>query len=142
MTLVTTIKTLRAVALVPLVIVLGGIGALRSVAAVSSSNVGIVCLPKKGYKVIRHQPAQCTVLANGASFAEGVNLTGLRWRGWGASSTTATGFDLGFHLPYSHIPVALVAYRAIRCGSGAPRVYTRLRVTSAFGTSNVREDGC
>lgn len=85
-------------------------------------------------------PRRCTVLPPSASFSEGVNLAELSWSGWGGATATARGFELGFHLPLSHIPVAVRAdLRTVtRCGV----VYSRLRVTSRYGTTVVRPESC
>jgi hypothetical protein len=91
----------------------------------------------------RRAPRRCTLLPRNASFAEGANLARLRWRGWGRRSATATGIERGFHLPFSHIPVAVTAFRlrADRCGRRI-RLYTRVRTSSRFGTGTVRLPAC
>ena len=113
--------------------------AARHSAALEAPSVGIVCnLPKR---VVRVAPSKCDVLPAAASFAEGLALVGLRWRGWGGSSVTGTGFETGFHLPLSHIPVAVVAYQRVRCSNGA-QLYTRVRSSSSYGTVVAQADGC
>src|SRR5262249_40683004 len=106
-----------------------------------ASTVGIVCNDNIRKPVVRVAPAKCTVLPPMASFSEGSNLSGLRWRMWGGASATGTGFEQGFHLPLEHIPVAVVAYQIVRCASGQ-LLYTRLRLSSSYGTSNVHAQGC
>jgi hypothetical protein len=106
----------------------------------AAARVGIVCNDKPR-TVVRTAPRKCTVLPPRASFAEGANLAGIRWRSWGGISATATGFELGFHLPLSHEPVAIVAYQVRRCPSGV-NVYTRLRVSSRYGTTVARAQEC
>jgi hypothetical protein len=80
------------------------------------------------------RPGGCTQF--GGSFARSVNLGGLRWRQWGGGSATATGFERGFHLPFSRIPVGVIAFGRRSCGSR--QVYTRLRASSQYGTTTVR----
>jgi hypothetical protein len=79
-------------------------------------------------------PRRCDTLGGHDSFASGANLAGLRWFGWGRATATATGIELGYHLPFAHVPVHVSAYRRRRADCG-DYVYTRLRVTSKFGTT-------
>ena len=109
--------------------------------AAGSSRVGVVCNDSTAKPVVRVAPGKCMILPPRAAFAEGSNLSQLRWRTWGGTSAIGTGFERGFHLPLAHIPVAVVAYRVVKCESGV-RLYTRLRVSSIYGTSNVRAQGC
>jgi hypothetical protein len=83
------------------------------------------------------------VLPPSASFADGVNLKNLRWQHRGKSTATATGSELGFHLPASNIRVTVTAYRlrGDECGNGI-RIYTRLRVKSRYGTTVVKVQPC
>src|SRR4051794_28258976 len=69
--------------------------------------------------VPRRAPRRCLILDG--SFAESVNLADIRWRGWGGSTAKASGVELGFHVPYAHIPVRIKAWRPRRdqCGSNA-----------------------
>jgi hypothetical protein len=106
----------------------------------AAARVGIVCNDRPR-TVVRTAPRRCTVLPPRASFSEGVNLAGIRWRSWGGISATGTGFELGFHLPFSREPVAIVAYRIRRCPSGLS-VYTRVRVSSRYGTTAARAQEC
>jgi hypothetical protein len=109
--------------------------------ATTLPRVGLVCNDSLAKPVIRGAPWKCTILPPRAAFAEGANLIGLRWRTWGGSSATGTGFERGFHLPLTRTSVAVVVYRIVSCKSGV-RLYTRLRVSSSYGTSNVRAQGC
>jgi hypothetical protein len=111
------------------------------VGARSSTTVAIVCNDSTGKPVARVAPSRCEVLPPQASFSQGVNLAVLKWRSWGGSSATGTGFELGFHLPFAHVSVAVVAYRIIECRNGT-RLYSRLRASSSYGTTNVRAQGC
>jgi hypothetical protein len=108
----------------------------------ASGRPGIVCNDSFTKPVVRVAPVRCVILPPRASFSEGVNLVGLSWRSWGGPSATGTGFERGFHLPYSHIPAAVVAYRLVTCSDGS-RLYTRLRVISNYGGGGaVRAQGC
>jgi hypothetical protein len=107
----------------------------------AASPVGVVCNDRPARPVVRVAPAKCTILPPRASFAQGLNLARLRWRGWGGRSATGTGFERGFHLPLSNVPVAVVAYRIVVCPNGR-RLYTRFRASSMFGTTNTRAQGC
>jgi hypothetical protein len=66
-----------------------------------------------------------------------VNLAGLSWHNWGYSETTATGVDRGYHLPFSNIKVSVRAYRR-QLGDCGDYIYTRLSVTSVYGTTLVK----
>ena len=117
------------------------VASFLAASATGSSRVGIVCNDSTAKPVVRVKPQKCTILPPRVAFAEGSNLSQLRWRTWGGTSAIGTGFERGFHLPLAHIPVAVVAYRVVKCESGV-RLYTRLRVSSIYGTSNVRAQGC
>jgi hypothetical protein len=114
---------------------------LLASAAAPRGTVGIVCNDNQKRPVVRHAPLKCEVLPPLAAFAEGLNLVGLQWRNWGGSSATGTGYERGFHLPFEHIPVAVVAYQIVTCSDGS-RLYTRLRASSSYGTTSVRAQGC
>jgi hypothetical protein len=107
----------------------------------AASPVGVVCNDRQAKPVVRVAPTKCTILPPRASFAEGLNLARLKWRGWGGRSATGAGFERGFHLPLSNEPVAIVAYRLVVCPNGH-QVYTRFRASSRFGTTNARAQGC
>jgi hypothetical protein len=134
-------RQIRRTAWVAIAAVVVGIAATGVGAEAGSSRVGITCNDKPSKPAVRVRPTKCTILPGQASFAEGSNLAGLVWRSWGGAVATGTGFELGFHLPLSHIPAALVAYRLMSCSDGT-RVYSRVRVTSSYGTGNVRAQGC
>lgn len=111
----------------------------------AATPVRIVCTTGKAGDEFtpKRAPKRCTLLPRRASFAQGANLASLRWRSWGRSSATATGTELGFHLPYSHVPVSVTAFRLRmdRCGRSL-RLYTRVRASSRFGTTLVRLPAC
>jgi hypothetical protein len=104
----------------------------------------LVCNIGGSTAVLRVAPTACTVLPPEASFAEGVNLVGLRWSGWGSTIATAVGYEQGFHLPLEHIPVRIQAYRLRRNACPGPRVmlYTRVRATSTYGSTVARAQAC
>jgi hypothetical protein len=111
-------------------------------AAAPAAATGIVCLNQAGTKtVVKVKPGSCADFGPGGSFGGGVNLAQLHWSGWGSASATAHGIELGFHLPASRIPVAVVAFRK-RPGCNGGQRYTRLRVSSSYGTTTVRLPTC
>jgi hypothetical protein len=110
-------------------------------ARVAASAVEVVCNDRLAKPAVRVAPTKCTILPPSASFAQGLNLARLRWRGWGGGSATGTGFERGFHLPLSNEPVAVVAYRIVVCPNGR-RLYTRFRASSRLGTTNAHAQGC
>jgi hypothetical protein len=94
----------------------------------------LLCLPKNGaLRTAREHPTSCTTLGPADSLGGAANLAELRWHNWGKATAIATGRERGFHLPLQNIPVRVVAYRrrAADCGDS---VYTRLRITSRYGT--------
>ena len=93
-------------------------------------------------RVVR-RPRSCSTLSPSASFAEGVNLTNLRWRRWGSSIATARGLSRGFK--YQPNSRRLPRYRAtVRVSrpveSDGVRWYTRISVKTRFGTARRRLD--
>jgi hypothetical protein len=108
---------------------------LAVVPAMARSAVRIPCANAQGtsYRFLT-RPGGCTQFGN--SNARSVNLRDLRWRQWGGASATATGFERGFHRPFSRIPVGVIAFGRRSCGSR--QVYTGLRASSRFGTTTVR----
>jgi hypothetical protein len=108
-----------------------------------NSGLRIVCLASGvSFTNARVKPSQCTVLPPRTSISRGSNLGGLTWSHWGSRRATGKGYELGFHLPLSHVPVTVRADRihANRCGAGT--LYTRLRVTSSAGTRTVNPEDC
>ncbi len=91
--------------------------------------------------MLKH-PRRCTILPPSASFASGVNLKALDWKHWGAKHATFEGIELGFHFPLSHIAVHGNAYRLRASPCGGQMVYTRVKVTSRFGTTVARPKPC
>lgn len=113
----------------------------RDLRACRKARAYILCLPRgTSFRKPRAHPRRCTTLGPHDSFAQAMNLTRLRWRGWGRRVARGRGIERGFHLPYSHVRVRLKAYRRRRaCGpNGNDYLYTRLRGTSRFGTTVVR----
>jgi hypothetical protein len=111
-------------------------------ASAKSSRVLIVCNDPPGVAgIVRTTPSKCAVLPPRASFAEGANLRGLRWRSWGGTSAVGTGYEAGLHLPLAHIPAAVLAFGLVRCADG-DFFYSRVRVTTTFGSTTVRAQVC
>jgi len=115
------------------------VAALRSDAA--QDKTFLLCANGDGDQYRRKaEPKQCVIFGPGGIFGGGVNLNSLDWKGWGDSTTTATGIECGFHLPCADINVRVKASRPrIRCGV---RVYTRLKATSQHGSSTPSPSGC
>jgi hypothetical protein len=106
----------------------------RDLKVCRAAKTYLLCLPQhEALRTTRERPTSCTTLGPSDSFGGAANLAKLRWHNWGKATTTATGRERGFHLPLENIPVRVVAYRrwAADCGDN---VYTRLRVTSRYGT--------
>lgn len=102
--------------------------------AVTPAPAAIVCnSPLTGNPLVRRAPLTCTVLPPRASFSQGVNLVGLRWRSWGRPTAYAIGIDRGFHLPFAHIAARVTAF-GLRPDFCHRRLYTSVRVTTAYGT--------
>ena len=98
----------------------------------------IWCLPRGGEdRERRSRPRRCTTLGPNDSFGGSANLAKLRWRKWGRRVARASGIERGFHLPLVRIHVRVAAYRR-RQGCEGDFVYTRLAVTSRYGTTLVR----
>ncbi len=96
----------------------------------------IYCLDARGaHVVLKRHPKACAVFGPGGSFAQGVNLAGLRWRHWGGRRPTATGFSLGFHQPFAHqrVSVRVYARSGLRCGV----LYQLLSVRTGHGPARV-----
>jgi hypothetical protein len=92
--------------------------------------------------VLKQHPLHCTVLPPTAAFAQGVNLKSLDWKHWGSDHATLKGIELGFHLPPERIKVHGSAYRPRPSPCGGQMVYTRVKVTSRFGTTVARPKAC
>jgi hypothetical protein len=102
-----------------------------------SARTYIHCLNSAGTKYLRHRkPKKCAHFGPGGTNGGGVNLTDIKWSKWSGREAKGTGTELGFHLPYSHIPVTIRAYR-VRVVHRR-HVYTRLRAHSKYGTTTVR----
>jgi hypothetical protein len=85
--------------------------------------------------VLRVRPASCIMASSpSAPYARAANLAGLRWKSWGGTRAVASGYELGFHLPYAHIPVVAVLTRPTFVEELNIYVYKRFRVTSRYGT--------
>lgn len=83
----------------------------------------------------RIRPASCNSLGVFSSNADAVNLVQLRWRDWGQPAAMFTGIERGFHLPFANTRVGGVAFRIVTWRGR--RIYSRLRVSSRFGTQTV-----
>lgn len=89
------------------------------------------------------RPTTCPILPHDASLADGADLRGLRWTGWGRGTARATGTTKFFKGYVSPVPVTVTAYglQLSSCGS-AYRVYSRIRVTDRYGSSVYRPETC
>jgi hypothetical protein len=105
--------------------------------AEAAARTYIHCLNSAGTKYLRHRkPKKCAHFGPGGTNGGGVNLTNINWTKWSGREAKGTGTELGFHLPYSNIPVTIRAYRVRVVHSR--HVYTRLRAHSKYGTTTVR----
>ena len=81
------------------------------------------------------RPAKCIVAASpNVSFGQAANLRAIRWSSWGGSRAVGHGYELGFHLPYSHIPATVVLTRPSFVEELGIYVYKHFRVTSRYGS--------
>ena len=121
-------------------------GVLASTAEGAARPLSVLCLTLSGQATTpKVRPHRCAHFGPGGGFGGGVNLVSLHWSHWGAATTTGTGIERGFHLPYSNIPVTVSAYRrreGCRVRGRRLRVYTRLSATSVYGTTVVRLGTC
>lgn len=107
--------------------------------AAAKPRTYVLCANAKATE--RHRafaPRRCNTLGPTEPFAAAVNLTRLRWNSWGGWTATARGVELGFHLPAANVSVRVYAYRRRR-GCNDDWVYTRLRVSSHYGRTIVRQ---
>ena len=106
-----------------------------------------VCNPPKSFVLCRaggrdfrrtaEKPKSCDTLGPRDSYSQAVNLVGLAWHNWGHNEAKASGVDRGYHLPFSNIKVSVRAYRR-QLGDCGDYIYTRLSVTSRYGTTIVK----
>jgi len=127
------ITTVLAVACVAALALPGAAGAAK--------HTNILCLNKAGTEyVVKYRPKTCAVFGPGGAFAGGVNLKRIRWRSWNRPSVRGRARECGFHLPCENTKVRIRAYRRRHaCGRV---VFTRLKATSALGTTIVRLRRC
>ncbi len=96
----------------------------------------IPCLDARGARtLLKRHPTACAVFGPGGSFAQGVNLAGLRWRHWGGRRPTATGYSLGFHQPFAHQRVSVRVYARSKLSCGV--LYQLLSVRAGHGRARV-----
>lgn len=85
--------------------------------------------------VLVARPTKCIMASSpSAPFGRAANLSGIRWSSWGESSAVGSGYELGFHLPYSHIPARVVLTRPAFVEELGIYVYKHFRVSSRYGT--------
>jgi len=85
--------------------------------------------------VLKVRPVQCIMAASPqAPFGRAANLAQLRWKTWGGARAVASGYELGFHLPYAHIPAVVTLTQPTFVEELGIYVYKRFRVTSRYGT--------
>jgi hypothetical protein len=85
--------------------------------------------------VLRVRPGKCIMASSpSAPFARAANLSGLRWRSWGGLRAVASGYELGFHLPYSHIRARVVLTRPTFVEELGIYIYKHFRITTRYGT--------
>jgi hypothetical protein len=113
----------------------------RAAARTAATTASVLCSNKAGSRYVKRvRPTKCAVFGPHGSFGGGVNLSHLKWHGWGHSSAHATGHEDGFHLPPAATATHVTLSRLVKGHCG--RVYTRLRSTSRFGTTRVKLAVC
>lgn len=97
-----------------------------------------------GRKLIRSiKPRTCGILPGDASFAEGVMLDRMHWRSWSTNKAVGVGASQGMHAYGPYITLRVLLDRPRRaCGNGSYTVFTRVRVTTKYGTSVVKPETC
>lgn len=96
----------------------------------------VLCLPTKSRTYVRHpqsRPRHCDTLGLADALCCAFNLVNISWKHWGQATAFAFAIDKGYHLPFSHIPVHVTAYRLRKACAGVA-VYTRIRSTSRYGS--------
>jgi hypothetical protein len=83
------------------------------------------------------KPRRCNTAGRQQGYGDQVNLIGLRWRRWESKTARATGIERGFNRPAERIRVRVRAFRPRRDCAG-DRVYTRMKVSSRFGSTLIR----
>ena len=85
--------------------------------------------------VLRVRPTRCIMASSPqAPFGKAANLSGLRWRSWRHLRAVATGYELGFHLPYAHIRARVVLTRPAFVEELGIYIYKHFRITTRYGT--------
>ena len=103
--------------------------------AASAQQIFAVCHPRPAAVAFPIRPARCSSLGMRGSFGTSVNLVQLRWRDWGTPAARFTGIERGFHHPLANIRVGGVLFRIVTWHGR--RVYSRLRVSSRYGSMTV-----
>lgn len=101
----------------------------------------VSCANRNGTAYLRrYRPRNCAYFGRNGSFGGGVFLRSIRWSHWNRRVASGRGIECGFHLPCENIPARIKAYRPrTACGRV---VYTRLRVSTRFGTVRLRPSRC
>jgi hypothetical protein len=85
--------------------------------------------------VLRARPGKCVMASSpNAPFARAANLSELRWRSWRHLRAVASGYELGFHRPYSHIRATVVLTRPAFVEELGIYIYKHFRITTRYGT--------
>jgi len=85
--------------------------------------------------VLRVRPTKCIMASSpSAPYGRAANLAALRWKSWGGSTAVASGFELGFHLPYAHIPAVVTLTRPAFVEELNIYIYKHFRVRTRYGT--------
>lgn len=92
---------------------------------------------------VRSRPASCFTGGPYESNAGSVLMRSTRWSSWGSSAARGRGFSQALHGSYVNGKIRFERYRAIFSAYGlrevkGRRFYTRLRVTTKFGTGSVK----
>jgi hypothetical protein len=85
--------------------------------------------------VLKVRPVECIMAASPrAPFARAANLVQLRWKTWSGARAVASGYELGFHLPYARTPAVVTLTQPTCVEELGIYVYKHFRVTSRYGT--------
>jgi hypothetical protein len=114
--------------------------------AESAVGRGRVTLACSGIGTIKHlvAPRNCLIYYPNRVRNNAVEMQRLHWSGWGTDHATATGITHYAHDNGPSDPIRVVASRLrhVRCSGQTGSWYTRLAVTTPYGTSHLHTDYC
>lgn len=130
-------------------------GAIAAVLAMGAASSGLAPLSGKPTYLLcnkvsapelalfKKRPRRCMMLNKRAPFARGANLRAIRWKRWGGKVARGRGIEMGFHRPFAKVKVRIRAFRRrLEACSRRSLIYTRVRVTSRYGSMVVTPRTC